>query len=179
MWLQHNHLCSHLYQAPSSKLTCNCTAGFLLITKAQRRPMRLLIVDQGDQSTVICTCFLRQVKLPAGSRYRDSQAQPAGFDPLVVHYWRDALFTATPSRSFFPRGFLWDEGFHQLLVQKWDSQLSRDIISHWLDLMNKQGWIPRCDTLLLEVQMTRWLVSRLSTCGHQAAVHRRYVACSL
>lgn len=28
-------------------------------------------------------------------------------------------------------------------LQKWDPQLSRDIIAHWLDLMNAQGWIPR------------------------------------
>ena len=31
----------------------------------------------------------------------------------------------------------------QLLVQKWDARMSREILAHWLDLMNSQGWIAR------------------------------------
>ncbi len=31
----------------------------------------------------------------------------------------------------------------QLLVRKWDPALSRDVLAHWLDLMNSQGWIAR------------------------------------
>lgn len=60
-----------------------------------------------------------------------------------IKYWPAPLYTSVPSRSFFPRGFLWDEGFHDLLICQWNVDICKDIIAHWLDLMNKEGWIPR------------------------------------
>lgn len=53
------------------------------------------------------------------------------------------LFTSIPSRPFFPRGFLWDEGFHLLPVIDWDVDTTLDIIKSWFKLMDEDGWIGR------------------------------------
>lgn len=53
------------------------------------------------------------------------------------------LFTATPSRPFFPRGFYWDEGFHLLVIGAFDNDLSLSILQDWLGLIDEEGWIAR------------------------------------
>ncbi|KAF4221403.1 hypothetical protein CNMCM8980_003465 [Aspergillus fumigatiaffinis] len=53
------------------------------------------------------------------------------------------LFTCVPSRPFFPRGFLWDEGFHLIPVIDWDTDLALEIVKSWLNLMDEDGWIAR------------------------------------
>eukprot|EP00850_Spirogloea_muscicola_P001702 SM000006S19467 [mRNA] locus=s6:933173:940366:+ [translate_table: standard] len=76
-------------------------------------------------------------------RSRIQATARSGAERKIQLYWPAPLYTAVPSRSFFPRGFLWDEGFHQLLIRKWDKDVHHDVVAHWLDLMNCQGWIPR------------------------------------
>ncbi|KAG5380374.1 hypothetical protein IGI04_028216 [Brassica rapa subsp. trilocularis] len=77
-----------------------------------------------------------------GYFYGQSKIYPESGDNHLL-YWPAELYTAVPSRPFFPRGFLWDEGFHQLLIWRWDFRMTLDIVGHWLDLLNIDGWIPR------------------------------------
>lgn len=62
------------------------------------------------------------------------------------------LFTSVPSRPFFPRGFLWDEGYHLIPIADWDMDLTLEIIKSWYMTMDDDGWIPREQILGLEAR---------------------------
>ena len=71
-------------------------------------------------------------------------APPAGSGDAPASRTPNApLLAVVPSRPFFPRGFLWDEGFHQLVVGAWDEDLASHIFASWISLMHEDGWIPR------------------------------------
>ena len=82
--------------------------------------------------------------------------EPAG-GGIELSSFPVSLFTAVPSRPFFPRGFAWDEGFHQLLIRRWDADIAADSLAHWMGTLHTSvsddeacsglGWLPREQTL--------------------------------
>jgi mannosyl-oligosaccharide glucosidase len=72
----------------------------------------------------------------------DSESDPDSPSPPILEGPAE-LFTATPSRPFFPRGFYWDEGFHLLPLAEWDNDLMLEILASWFNLMDSDGWIAR------------------------------------
>ncbi|KAK0712122.1 glycoside hydrolase [Lasiosphaeris hirsuta] len=93
-----------------------------------------------------------------GTTLVDDSRAPA-YQETELNFWEDAaaamakatitqtvpltLLSHTPSRPFFPRGFLWDEGFHLLPVLEWDLDLAISVLESWFDLMDDDGWIGR------------------------------------
>lgn len=53
------------------------------------------------------------------------------------------LFSAIPSRTFFPRGFYWDEGFQLIPILQYDTDLVLEILKSWFNLIDEDGWIAR------------------------------------
>ncbi|XP_052066309.1 mannosyl-oligosaccharide glucosidase-like [Mytilus californianus] len=77
------------------------------------------------------------------SYFYGSSLVKSKYNQIPIDYWYSPLYTSIPSRSLFPRGFLWNVGFDNILISLWNSTISEEIIAHWLDLVNIEGWIPR------------------------------------
>ncbi|KAA0170837.1 hypothetical protein FNF28_01110 [Cafeteria roenbergensis] len=101
------------------------------------------------------------VTLYTGRQYvRGEDGEAKRSDPM-------RLLTGCPSRSLFPRGFFWDEGFHQLLLARYDPRRSADVLSSWFRTADETGWIAREQILGPEAE---------SRVPHQFRVQRRDVA---
>jgi mannosyl-oligosaccharide glucosidase len=53
------------------------------------------------------------------------------------------MFVTTPARIGFPRPFMWDDGFHNLINSQWDENLVLQSLHDWFNTMTRSDWIPR------------------------------------
>ena len=71
--------------------------------------------------------------LLGGISYFVGETEQMDKDGNRVKTEKGSLLTAVPGRSFFPRGFLWDEGFHQIVISEWNLTLSEEILRSWFN----------------------------------------------
>lgn len=107
-----------------------------------------------DTSYTACSqAMLSNLLGGIGYFYGDSRVDTTDYDENELDFYRTAsearaqnradvhptnpveLFSMVPSRPFFPRGFLWDDGFHLLVVLDWDLDLTVEILMSWLARM--------------------------------------------
>ena len=107
--------------------------------KYQNRFIKTFPIPEGSSDELVAFSKAITSNLVGGVGYFYGDSL---IDPSAAHEWDEEddnvieggkggprltepheLLTATPSRSFFPRGFYWDEGFHLLHIGAWDNDL--------------------------------------------------------
>ena len=91
-------------------------------------------------SAIVDRSFRHEYDAETGSGVYDPEVHGVA-DPQPTE--PEQLFTATPCRNIFPRGFYWDEGFHLAHIGAWDNDLSLDILRSWIRLIDEDGWVAR------------------------------------
>ena len=133
----------------------------LTVALAQRReayedtfrakfPLRDYAEDDVEAARELTAQIVGGIGYYAGSslvdRRRVSDAGLVLHEPSKAEPTREPaqeLLTATPSRSFFPRGFYWDEGFHEAHIAAWDPELAIALFASWTRLIDDDGWVAR------------------------------------